>query len=150
MHKKLEPIRKWFGEWTGRGETMTGVPVMTRMVIQPRMAEQFIEFMVESLHAESQELVHGVVTMLTVDPDGETRMAVTSTMHGTIVMPVTPEDPGALAIEGMSVTGNHVVVSLIEEDDGLMLTSYWKPNEPEAEKLGYTNIKLKRVSPAGA
>lgn len=150
MNKKLEPLRKWFGDWTGRGETLTGVPVATRMTIQPRMAEQFIEFIVESLHADTHDLVHGVVALLTVDPDGETRMTVTSTLHGSMVMPVTPEDPGALAIQGKSVAGNHLVVSLIEEDDGLMLTSYWKPElPPDAEKIGYTNVKLKRVSPAG-
>jgi hypothetical protein len=147
--KKLKPYHKWMGEWTGRGETLKKVPVVTRVTIRPRLAELALEFTVESLHEETQELVHGVVAQLGVDPDGVMRMAVFSTVHGSIIMPVTPEDPGALAIEGNSVTGNRVVVSLIEEGDGLMLTSYWRPELPaDAEPVGYSNVKLRRVTHA--
>lgn len=145
--KRLNPYRKWIGEWTGRGQTLKNVSVLTRVSIRPRLADLALEFLVESQHEESHELVHGVVAILGVDPDDELRMTVFSTIHGAIVMPVTPEDPGALAIEGKSVTGNRVVVSLIEEDDGLMLTSYWKPElPPDAEPVGYSNVKLKRVT----
>lgn len=147
--KKLKPYHKWIGEWTGRGHSFKDVPVVTRLTIRPRLAELALEFQVESLNDATQELVHGVVAQLGVDPDDELRMAVYSTVHGSITMPVTPEDPGALAIEGKSITGNRVVVSLIEEDDGLMLTSYWKPELPaDAEPVGYTNVKLKRVTHA--
>ena len=144
--KKLKPYHKWIGEWTGRGETLKGVPVLTRVQIRPRLADLALEFCVESMHEDSHELVHGVVAQLGVDPDGELRMTVYSTLHGSIIMPVTPEDPGALAIGGTSIAGNRVVVSLIEENDGLMLTSYWKPELPaDAEPVGYTNVKLERV-----
>lgn len=147
--KKLKPYHKWIGEWTGRGQTMKDVPVLTRLTIRLRLADLAIEFLVESLHADTQELVHGVIAILGVDPDGELRMALYSTVHGSIVTAVTPEDPGALAIAGDSVTGNRVVVSLIEEDDGLMLTSYWKPELPaDAEPVGFSNVKLKRVTHA--
>ena len=145
--KKLQPYLKWAGEWVGRGVTKTDVPVTTRLVIVPRLAGQSLEFLVESIHSESHALVHGVVALMGVDPDGEVRFIVQSTIHGSIVMSVTPEDPGALAIAGNSVTGNYVVVSLIEENGGLMLTSYWRPaNDPDADPVGYSNVSLKRVT----
>lgn len=148
MHRKFNPYSKWFGEWAGHGVSRTDVEVFTRLVIRPRLADQAVEFVVESMDAQSSKLVHGVVATMGVGPDGELRMAVLSTVHGAMVMPVTPDDPGALAIEGTSVGGNRVVVSLVEEDDGLMLTSYWKKNEPKAEQVGFSNVKLKRVTPA--
>lgn len=148
MRKEFAPFSGWIGEWTGKGETLKGVPVITRMVLRPRLAEEVLEFEIVSQHAETDALVHGVVALMTVDPDGQLRMAVCSTIHGCIVMRLTPEDPGAAAIAGTSVTGNHVVVSLIEDNSGLMLTSYWKKDEPKAEPIGHTNIKLKRVARA--
>lgn len=149
MKKKLlEPYHKWIGEWVGRGVTKTDVPVTTRLVITSRLAAQSLEFLVESIHSDSNALVHGVIALMGVDPDGEVRFIVQSTIHGSIVMQVTPEDPGALAIAGHSVTGNRVVVSLVEENGGLMLTSYWRPaNDPDAETVGYSNVSLKRVTP---
>lgn len=151
LKKQFAPYRKWLGEWSGKGVTKNDVAVSTRLVIQTRMAEQAVEFLVESVSADTGELIHGVIGLLAVDPDGQMRMVVFSTLHGSMLMPVTPEDPGALAIEGTNVQGNRVVVSLIEEDGGLMLTSYWRPELPaDAEPVGFTNIKLMRVSLAGA
>jgi len=148
VNKKLAPYWGWVGEWAGRGETLNGVPVLTRMIVKPRMADQILDIEVQSLHADTGMLVHGVVALLAMNPDGQRRMVVTSTIHGSMLMEMTPEDPGAGASEGLSVTGNRVVVSLVEESDGLMLTSYWKKNDPKAEQVGYTNVKLKRVTPA--
>lgn len=147
MHKKFAPYIKWFGEWAGHGVSKTNIEVFSRLVIRPRLADQAVEFLVESMDLATGKLVHGVVALMGLGPDGELHMAVLSTIHGAMGMPVTPEDPGALAIEGLSVSGNRVVVSLIEENDGLMLTSYWKKNEPKAEQVGFSNVKLKRVTP---
>jgi hypothetical protein len=148
LNKKLAPYWGWVGEWAGTGETLNGVPVSTRMFVRPRLASQILEIEIQSLHAETGKLVHGVVALMGMDPDGQRRMVVNSTIHGSMLMDMTPEDPGAGAIEGVSVTGNRVVVSLVDENDGLMLTSYWKKNNPKAEQVGYTNVKLNRVTPA--
>ena len=148
MKTELRPYSNWIGEWTGRGETMNGIPIQTRMVVRPRLADQLLDIEVQNLHVETAQLVHGVVALMGVDPDGKRRMVVTSTVHGSMVMEMTPEDPGAAATEGISVTGNRVVVSLVQEDGGLMLTSYWSRNTPEAERVGYTNVKLARVERA--
>jgi hypothetical protein len=143
MRSELNPFIGWIGEWAGRGETINGVPINTRMDIHARLGGEVLDFEIQSLHAESGNLVHGVAGLMAVDPDGERRMAVSSTIHGTIVMTLTPEDPDAGAIEGVSVSGNRVIVSLVQDDGGLMLTSYWKT--PKGEQVGYTNVKLKRV-----
>ncbi|MCB9933163.1 MAG: hypothetical protein H6841_07065 [Planctomycetes bacterium] len=148
MHTKLAPYWGWIGEWAGKGETLQGVPILMRMAVKPRLADQILDFEIQNLHAETGKLVHAVAGLMAVDPDGQRRMVVSSTIHGSMLMELTPEDPGAGAIEGISVTGNRVIVSLVEDDDGLMLTSYWKKNEPEAEQVGFTNVKLKRVTPA--
>ncbi len=146
MLNKLKPFSSWIGDWTGKGETLKGVPVTTRMVIRPRLADTVIEFEIQSQHAETGALVHGVIGLSAIDPDGEMRMAVSSTIHGSVIMRQTPEDPDAGAIEGVSVTGYRVIVSLVEQDGGLMLTSYWKKELPaDAEPIGHTNIMLKRV-----
>lgn len=147
MRSEFKQFARWIGEWTGKGQTKKGLPVNSRLVLRDRMAGEFLEFEVTSLHADTGALVHGVVCVLAVDPDKVLRMSVASTMHGCMVMPMTPEDPGAAAIEGTSVTGNHVVVSLVEENGGLMLTSYWrtKGSAPSDEPVGFTNILLKRV-----
>jgi hypothetical protein len=146
MRKELQPFIGWIGEWTGKGETLTGVPIATRMVVRPRLADEVLDFEITNLHAETGKLVHGVAGLMAVDPDGQRRMAVSSTIHGTIIMTLTPEDPDAGAIEGVSVTGNRVVVSLVKDDGGLMLTAYWKKDTPSAEQVGYTNVRLRRVT----
>ncbi|MCZ7607767.1 MAG: hypothetical protein M5U25_17220 [Planctomycetota bacterium] len=146
MHKEFAPYIKWFGEWAGHGVSKTNIQVFTRLAIRPRLADQVIEFQVESMDAQSSKLVHGVVALMGLGPDGQLRLAVLSTLHGAMDMPVTPEDPGALAIEGVSVEGNRVVVSLVEENDDLMLTSYWKKEVPGAEPVGFSNVKLQRVA----
>ncbi|MCZ7607766.1 MAG: hypothetical protein M5U25_17215 [Planctomycetota bacterium] len=148
MQRKLAPYWGWIGEWAGRGEMLQGTPVMTRMTVKPRGAEQMLDFEIQNLHAETGKLMHVVAGLMAVDPDGQRRMVVSSNIHGCMLMNMTPEDPGAGAIEGVSVTGNRVVVSLVEDGDGLMLTAYWKKNEPKAEQVGYTNVKLRRVTPA--
>lgn len=144
MNKHLHPFTGWIGTWAGKGVTLKGVPINTRLVIAPRLAGEVLDFEIENLHADTGKLVHGVAGLMAQDPDGQRRMAVSSTIHGTIVMTLTPEDPDAGAIEGLSVTGNRVIVSLVQEDGGLMLTSYWKT--PAGEQVGYTNVKLKRVT----
>lgn len=149
MNKKLVPYSRWFGQWAGRGETKRGVPVTAQVLFRRRLAEQLIEIVVEMLHAETQELVNGVIAMISVDPNENLCVTVNSTVHGPMIMPATPEDPGVLAIEGRSVQGNLVVVSFLEEDGGLLLTSYWKPEVPAGAKhVGHTSLHLKRVTPA--
>jgi hypothetical protein len=147
MLKELQPYSRWIGEWTGKGETLDGVPITMRMVVKPRLADQVLDFEIQNQHTETGKLVHAVAGLMAMDPDGERRMVVSSTLHGSMVMELTPEDPDAGAIEGVSVQGYRVVVSLVEEDGGLMLTSYWRKDTPEAEKLGFTNVKLMRVEP---
>jgi hypothetical protein len=146
MNKHLLPFFSWIGDWVGRGQTLNGVPINTRMSIRPRLANQVLDFEIENLHADTGKLVHGVAGLMAQDADGQRRMAVSSTIHGTIIMTLTPEDPDAGAIEGLSVAGNRVVVSLVQEDGGLMLTSYWKKDTANAEQVGFTNVKLRRVT----
>jgi hypothetical protein len=117
-----------------------------RLAITPRLANEVLDFEIINLHAETGKLVHGVAGLMAMDPDGQRRMAVSSTVHGTIIMTLTPEDPDAGAIEGVSVTGNRVVVSLVKDGAGLMLTAYWKKDTPDAEQVGHTNVKLSRVA----
>ncbi|MCB9896228.1 MAG: hypothetical protein H6839_17490 [Planctomycetes bacterium] len=148
MRKEFQPYTKWIGEWTGEGETLNGVPIRMRMVVRPRAAEQMLDFEIQNQHMETGKLVHAVLGFMAVDPDGQRRMVVASTVHGCMLMEMTPEDPGAGAIEGVSVMGHRVVVSLVEDDGGLMLTSYWMKDTPEAEKIGFTNVKLTRVEHA--
>jgi hypothetical protein len=147
MRNEFRPYATWLGDWTGLGTTKKNVPVRIRLSIQPRMAGEVLELVLESLHDRTGKLVHGVVALLSVDPDGVMRMAIASTIHGTIIMPVTPEDPGALAFEGNSVTGNRVVVSFVEDNGALMLTAYWEPELPhDGEVVGFTNCRMQRVA----
>lgn len=146
MRKEFRPYAGWLGEWSGLGTTKKNVPVRVRMSIQPRMAGEVLEIHLESLHERTGKLVHGVIALLSIDPDGAMRMAIASTIHGTIIMRATPEDPGALAFEGDSVTGNRVVVSFVEDNHDLMLTAYWKPELPhDAEVAGFTNCRMQRI-----
>lgn len=150
MRKEFRPYQHWIGEWSGRGHTKKHVPVNIRLSIKPRIAGSILEFVVESLHVNTSRLVHGVIALLSVDPDKQLRMSVTSTIHGTIVMPMTPEDPGALAFEGVSVTGNRLVVSFVEDGGDLLLTAHWKPDSADAvEFTGVTSCRLKRLSTDG-
>jgi hypothetical protein len=149
MRKELRSYQHWVGEWSGRGHTKKHVPVHVRLSIHPRLTGSVLEFVVESLHVNTNRLVHGVIGLLALDPDDQLRMAVTSTIHGTIVMPMTPEDPGALAFEGLSVTGNRVVISLVEDGEDLLLTAHWKPElPPDVEFVGVTSCRLQRMAVA--
>jgi len=146
MRPEFKPYEKWIGRWVGSGETLKQVPAAVSLVIAPALDGQFLSFVVESRDPKTGKLIQGVVSQLTVDPDGWLRLSVASTLHGSMVMPVTPEDPGALAVEGRSIVGNHVVVSLVYEKDSMMLTSYWREPTPGAEPIGFSNYRMKRES----
>ncbi|MBE7490376.1 MAG: hypothetical protein HS108_01230 [Planctomycetes bacterium] len=145
MRKEFLPYKSWVGTWVGGGETLKSVPAEVTLQIEPQLDGLVLCFIVQAREPGTGRLIHGVVSHLTVDPDGWLRLGVTSTLHGSMIMPVTPEDPGALAVEGRSITGNHVVVSLVQEGDGLMLTSYWRAPTPGAEPIGFSNYRLVRA-----
>ncbi len=147
MPRMMRAYQHWFGEWSGRGTTKKNVPVNIHVVIRPRLAGEVIEFSVESLHEMTSRLVHGVVALVSADPDGQIRMAASSTIHGAIVLQTTPDDPGALAFAGRSVMNHRVVVSFVEDGPDLLLTAHWKPDTPgEVEPAGMTNCRLSRVA----
>lgn len=148
MRPEFKAYEGWVGRWVGAGETLKNVPATVTLDIQPALDGAFLAFSVQSRHPNTGALLQGVESLLTVDPDGWLRLCVASTLHGSMVMPVTPEDPGALAVEGRSVTGNHVVVSLIQEGDSLMLTSYWRSPTPGAEPIGFSNYRMQRAKGA--
>lgn len=144
MRAELKPYEPWIGTWVGAGETLKQVPAKVRLRIEPQLDGAILCFIVESRDPKTGKLIQGVVSHLTVDPDGWLRLCAASTLHGSMVMPVTPEDPGAIAVEGRSITGNHVVVSLVQDGEDLMLTSYWRAPTPGAEEVGFSNYRLKR------
>lgn len=145
MRKELEAYAGWVGTWVGAGETLKAVPAAVTLRIQPMLDGNILCFVVESRDPKTGKLIQGVVSHLTVDPDGWLRLGAASTLHGSMIMPVTPEDPGAIAVEGRSITGNHVVVSLVQDGDELMLTSYWRSPAAGAEPVGFSNYRMKRA-----
>jgi hypothetical protein len=147
LRAEFAPYADWLGRWEGEGQTLRNLPIKARVTIGKRLEGELLEIVVEVFSAETGELVHGVVALLTVDPDSRMRMNVSSTIHGAIVMPVTPDDPGVLAIEGTSVVGNRVVVSILHDERGMMLTAYWRPEGSlDADPVGFSNYRLRRAS----
>ncbi len=148
MRKELKQYDSWVGEWIGEGESHDEVEVRTYMRIDPALSGQVLVIHVRSFEKASLKLLHGVVSIVGVSPDGKMRLNTYSTVHGNILMDMPPEDPGAMAAHGVSVGGSGVIVSLIQlSDDELQLTSYWGKGPITTEDYeGKSHAVVRRVT----
>ena len=64
MKKAFKQYFRWVGIWIGGGETQLGNPVRVRFEIKERLNGESLELSVEYCHADTHQLLHGVVGLL--------------------------------------------------------------------------------------
>ncbi|CAG0933864.1 hypothetical protein PLCT1_02503 [Planctomycetaceae bacterium] len=152
MKKSFKQYFRWIGIWIGSGETQLGNPTRVRFEVKERLNGEALELAVEYCHAESNQLLHGVVGLLGHSADNVVRYSAFSNLHGNIMLDATPDDPGVLALSGNTPNGRFVSVTIVQDkEDHLMLTSHFHPigAADDESKQRRTVVRLARMKLAG-
>jgi len=148
MKKAFKQYFRWVGIWIGGGETQLGNPVRVRFEIKERLNGESLELSVEYCHADTHQLLHGVVGLLGCSADNVTRYAGYSNLHGNFMLDATPDDPGVLALSGNTPNNRFISVTIVQDkEDQLLLTSHFHPigSADDESKQRRTVVKLSRM-----
>jgi hypothetical protein len=146
MRNDLQRYMRWEGVWTGRGESQAGQVVIVRCEFSEALRGEAMGMHFEALDESLGILYHGVHAYLAPTRQGDLRCSAHSTIHGPLIFDRTPDDEGVLALTGMSVAGNQISVTFVEEDPtSLMFTAFWRPpNAALNENLPRMHCRLSR------
>lgn len=149
MHPELSRYLRWEGVWTGLGNTQAGQAALVRVEFTEALQGEALGMLFEAYGDGLQVLYHGVRAYLGVAGPGMLRCAAHSTIHGPLMLDLTPDDEGVLALAGLSQAGNHISVTFMEEEEGtLMFTAFWRPqNQPSSDDMPRMHCRLKRPTP---
>ncbi len=148
MRKAFKQYFRWVGIWIGSGETQLGNPTRVRLEFAERLNGEALEVDVEYCHAETNQLLHGVIGVLGSSADGVVRYSAYSNLHGNMMLEATPDDPGVLALSANTPNGRFVSVTIVQDkEDQLMLTSHYHPvgAADDETKQRRTVVRLSRM-----
>ncbi|MCB9936458.1 MAG: hypothetical protein H6840_12290 [Planctomycetes bacterium] len=128
MTAQLAEFLPWIGVWTGVGESQAGQPCFVRNRFFPGLEGDGLGMQFEAWDPGMTTLFHGVRAVLATAPSGVMRALAYSTIHGALILELTPDDPGVMALAGESVAGNRISVTFLQEEPGrLLFTAFWRP-----------------------
>jgi len=140
----------WCGAWGGTGQAQDGRPVRIHMTVDRALLGVALRMHFEATNPEGDTLYHGVVCCIGPGPTGLVRAATFSTIHGSMVLEQTPDDDGVLALAGENLRGNHINVTIIEDDlQHLTFAALWRPPGARTDdpRLGRMAAPLARLLP---
>ncbi|MBE7492479.1 MAG: hypothetical protein HS108_12060 [Planctomycetes bacterium] len=146
----LAGYRAWCGVWGGTGAAQDGRPVHIRMEIAPDQFGVALRMHFEATSPDGSVLYHGVVTTIGAGPSGALCAATFSTIHGAMVLHQTPDDENVLALEGESLRGNRIQVTILGEGPrALGFAALWRPPGASLDdpRLGRMTATLARLEP---
>ena len=147
---KLDEYRRWLGVWSGSGETQAGQETLIRTTFEHGLDGFALAMHFEAWDTTLTTLYHGVHALLSRAPNGAMKAIAHSTIHGPLILELTPDDEGVMALAGDSLAGSHISVTFMEESaDELMFAAFWRPpgthaGEPDAPRM---TCNLKRSLP---
>ena len=149
MSAVLADYLPWIGVWAGSGETQAGQKTLIRTEFYPAMDSCGLGMHFEAWDPQLSTLYHGVRAMLAPAPSGVLRALAYSTIHGALLLELTPDDEGVMALAGESIAGNLISVTFVQEDpDRLLFTAFWRPPQTKGEgEMPRMSCLMKRVSP---
>lgn len=123
LRPELERFRPWLGHWRGPG-TMVGVtPSFIEISFKPLFEGDVLEVISSSWDAETGQCLSTGIGYWSSGPDGKIAAAIFSPGLGSVMMLEVPDDPAAVAIEGMASGNLRFTVALLAEGETLTLTA---------------------------
>lgn len=130
MNQTLHDYVPWIGLWSGIGETQDGRACFIRTTFEEGLEANGLRMHFEAWDPALTTLFHGVRAMLTAAPSGVMRALAHSTIHGPLILELTPDDEGVMALAGESVAQHYISVTFVEESpDQLLFTAFWRPTK---------------------
>ncbi len=147
MHKSLKQYENWFGDWVGEGETFDEQPTRVFARFSSEMSGHLVRMEIHTLHAETNELLHGVLSYSCPQDDGTRKSCCYTTVHGNVIFHVPQDDEGVAPVDGLNTMGEGVRGSLVLiSDDELLMTGYWGPEPLTSDNyVGKETVTLKRL-----
>jgi hypothetical protein len=107
---------------------------LIRTEFYPAMDSTGLGMHFEAWDPRMSVLYHGVRAMLAAAPSGVLRALAYSSIHGALLLELTPDDEGVMALAGESMTGNRISVTFVQEEpDQLLFTAFWRPPQTRGE-----------------
>lgn len=123
LRPELERFRPWLGHWRGPG-TFVGVEnSFIEISFRPMFEGEMVEVFSSSWNAETGQFQSTGVGYWSVGPDGKVAAAIFAPGMGAVLMREIPDDPAAVAIEGMLGGNVRFTVALLAEGETLTLTA---------------------------
>jgi hypothetical protein len=142
----------WIGVWAGVGETQAGQDALIRTEFYPAMDSAGLAMHFEAWDVRMSMMYHGVRAMLAPAPSGVLRALAFSTIHGALLLELTPDDEGVMALAGESLAGNRISVTFVQEGpDHLLFTASWRPPHAKGDdEMPRMTCLMKRSAPMKA
>lgn len=150
MTARIHDFLHWIGVWAGMGETQAGQPCYIRNRFYQELDGQGIGMHFEAWDPGMTTLYHGVRAVLAAAPSGVLRALAYSTMQGPLILELTEDDDGVMALSGENLAGQRISVTFVQESpEQLLFTAFWRP--PQAPRLEGPSMTchLTRSGPQG-
>ncbi len=148
MTARIGDFLPWIGVWAGMGETQAGQPCYIRNRFYLDLDGQGLGMHFEAWDTGMTTLYHGVRSMLAAAPSGILRALAYSTVQGPLILDLTEDDEGVMALSGENLLGHRISVTFMQESpEQLLFTAFWRqPHAPRTEGPSMT-CRLTRSLP---
>ncbi|MCB9893523.1 MAG: hypothetical protein H6839_03640 [Planctomycetes bacterium] len=150
MNNGIADYLPWVGVWAGVGDTQAGQQTAIRTDFVPALDGTGLQMHFEAWDTEFKTLYHGVRAVLAPAPSGVLRALAYSTIHGPLLLELTPDDEGVMALAGESLGRNHISVTFVQDAPAeLLFMAFWRPaggNVPDGDDPRMT-CRLKPATP---
>lgn len=135
MTVRIPDFLHWIGVWTGIGETQAGQPCYIRNRFYLELDGQGLGMHFEAWDPGLTTLYHGVRAVLAAAPSGVMRALAFSTIQGPLILDLTEDDEGVMALAGENLAGHRISVTFMQETpEQLLFTAFWRPpGQPRGE-----------------
>ncbi|MCA8916717.1 MAG: hypothetical protein KDB90_15095 [Planctomycetes bacterium] len=134
MSRRVADYLSWVGVWAGVGDTQAGQQTAIRTDFVAGLDGTSLQMHFEAWDTEFKTLYHGVRAVLAPAPSGVLRALGYSTIHGPLILELTPDDEGVMALAGDSRANNHLSVTFVQDAPGeLLFTAFWRSADKSAQ-----------------
>lgn len=152
MSLKLASFVRWSGVWSGKGKSEGGAATAVRVEFEPVHEGAALRLHLEVCDPTITKLQHGLRAILAPGKAGGLRAPAFSTVHGGLLLDVTPDDEGVLALTGVAGADKRAFFTFVEDSpDEMALTVFWRERRQKVSDPGLPRMfaRLRRLKADG-
>lgn len=137
MSNKLANYTHWTGVWSGKGKTESGAGTVVRVEFEAVHDGAALRLHLEVCDPSITKLQHGLRAILAPTSAGGLRAPAYSTVHEGLLLDLTPDDEGVMALTGVAGPDKRVFYTFVEDaPDEMSLTLFWRERRQKVSDPG--------------